>query len=172
VQVVAEQAGRDFLQRPRGRGNLGDHVRALGISLDHFLKAADLTLDLAEPPQVAVLPGGVPGNDARARPGARRGIAPRRLLVGRGQQIAQPPVLGGVDLPAGQPLVQDPAGAAASSSSRSRDGRRAAVISAYTAQISRPQNTIIPTHIRLTCQNAQWAPYQNIISITSNGPTS
>jgi hypothetical protein len=35
------------------------------------------------------------------------------------------------------------------------------------AQISRPQNATISTHIKLACQNAQCAPFQNIIAIIS-----
>ena len=41
-------------------------------------------------------------------------------------------------------------------------GRRA-----HTAQMTTPQNTIMPTHIRHHCPNAKWLPYQNITRTTS-----
>jgi len=73
------------------------------------------------------------------------------------EHLAQPPVLLGVDLPAGQPLVQDPARVAAGLLLVTPGWPVrwvAPVIRAWTSQISRPQNAIIPIHIRPACHHA------------------
>jgi hypothetical protein len=95
-------------------------------------------------------------------------------VLARCKHITQPPVLIGVDLAAGKALVQDAQCivAAVLLTSVPELGRRVAPVTrAYTAQISRPQNAIMPTHIRATCQKGQPAlPYQNIITINSSRP--
>src|SRR5215204_3328823 len=54
-QVVVQQCERDGLQRPRGRGNLRQHVDAIGLVVDHALQPAHLALDLAQPREHRVL---------------------------------------------------------------------------------------------------------------------
>src|SRR6516165_2874776 len=66
-QVIVEEADGYLLQGPGGRGDLGDHIGAPGVRVDHLLQSADLPLDLAQPPQIILLPGGV----AAGRPGGR-----------------------------------------------------------------------------------------------------
>ena len=59
----------------------------------------------------------------------------------------------------------------ASSPRRSWSGLRVALVtSAHTAQMTNPQKAIIATHMSVTSQNAQWLPYQNIITTTSINP--
>jgi hypothetical protein len=48
--VVAGQPDRYFLQGPGGGRDLGDDIGAPGLGFDHLLQAADLALDLAQPP--------------------------------------------------------------------------------------------------------------------------
>ena len=47
LEVLVEKMQPDALQRLGGRGDLGEHVDAIGVVLDHALQAADLTLDAA-----------------------------------------------------------------------------------------------------------------------------
>src|SRR5579862_4417708 len=55
VEVVAEELDRDGLQRPGGRGDLGQDVDAVHIILNHALETPHLTLDAAEAAQDRVL---------------------------------------------------------------------------------------------------------------------
>src|SRR5918994_2907091 len=64
-QVLLEQAQRHGLERLRGGGDLGEHVDAVLVVLDHLRNAADLALDAAHPLEVGVLVLGVP---VHARP--------------------------------------------------------------------------------------------------------
>src|SRR5215831_4594364 len=57
--MLVEQADCHLLQRPGDRADLYHHIGAPGVGLDHLLQAADLTLDLAQPPDVVLLAGGV-----------------------------------------------------------------------------------------------------------------
>src|SRR6516225_729380 len=74
-QVIVEEADGDLLQGPGGRGDLGDHVGAPGVCVDHLLQSADLPLDLAQPPQVVLLAGGVAAGRPERCAGARRWAA-------------------------------------------------------------------------------------------------
>ena len=55
AQVVLQQPDGHRLQRPGGRGDLGQHVHAVGVFLDHALQAAHLALDPAQAPEVSIL---------------------------------------------------------------------------------------------------------------------
>src|SRR5215470_14731674 len=74
-EVIVEQPDGYFLQRASGGGDLGHHVGAPGIGLDHPLQAADLALHLAEPGEVVILPGGIAAVGAPGRAGAGRRAA-------------------------------------------------------------------------------------------------
>ena len=58
-QVVVEQLEGDALQGTRRRADLGEHIDAVGVVLDHPLQATNLALDAAEALEVHVLVGGV-----------------------------------------------------------------------------------------------------------------
>ena len=49
ARVVVEQPERDLLEGSLDRADLGDHVDAVAVVLDHALDAADLALDALEP---------------------------------------------------------------------------------------------------------------------------
>src|SRR3954462_2525289 len=70
ARVVVEQPQRDLVERGLDRGDLGQHIDAVAVLVDHALDAADLALDAAQALAELVLGGGV-----AARLGARRGHA-------------------------------------------------------------------------------------------------
>ena len=55
MQVILHQVARDAAQRLLHRGDLGDDVGAVAVILDHFLQAADLPFDAAQPLPIAFL---------------------------------------------------------------------------------------------------------------------
>src|SRR5665647_2782345 len=57
AQVLVEQGQRHGLQRLGGGGDLGQHVDAVRVLLDHAVHAPNLTLDPAQSPQVGILGG-------------------------------------------------------------------------------------------------------------------
>ena len=59
LEVFAEQAESDRLQRARHRGHLGQDIDAVLLLLDHLLQAAGLPLDAAQSLKVVVLVGNV-----------------------------------------------------------------------------------------------------------------
>src|ERR1700730_1437143 len=59
VQVPLEQLEGHTLPSPRGRRDLGQHVNAVGVLVDHTLEPANLALDAAQPPLHGVLVVGV-----------------------------------------------------------------------------------------------------------------
>ena len=59
VQVLVEQLHADALQRLADGGDLGEHVDAVRVVLDHPTEAADLALDAAQPRQQLLLVVGV-----------------------------------------------------------------------------------------------------------------
>ena len=67
VEVAVEQLERDGLQRFRGGGDLGEHVDAVHVFVNHALQATDLALDAAQPTLHVVLDVGVPGLTATRR---------------------------------------------------------------------------------------------------------
>src|SRR5450830_128136 len=62
LQVLLEQAESDALQLARCGGDLGQHVDAVLLLIDHPGDAPDLALDAAEPVQVVDLVGAVAGH--------------------------------------------------------------------------------------------------------------
>ena len=62
--VIVEQAEGDAVQRGPRRGDLGEHVDAVAVVLDHPLDPADLTLDPAQAAQQLVLGRYVSGGPA------------------------------------------------------------------------------------------------------------
>ena len=48
VGVVVEQAERDLVERRLHGGDLGEHVDAVAVLVDHPLDAADLAFDAAQ----------------------------------------------------------------------------------------------------------------------------
>ena len=58
-QVLVEQAEPDALQRLGDRRDLGEHVDAVLVVLDHPLQPAHLAFDAAQPAEVVVLADGV-----------------------------------------------------------------------------------------------------------------
>src|SRR5436190_1456889 len=190
TQVIVEQADRHLRQGAGGRADLEHHVGAPGVGFDHLLQAADLAFDLAQPPEVVLLAGGITTLRARGTGSGRRAALAGQLAIGAGGDGRHRPL----PLPAG--LRSSPGASTSRSrryssvsisprarrSSRMRrassarrpspwfwgPGRRVAVvIRAYTAQISRPQNAIMPTHIKATSQKGQPPPFQNIITTIS-----
>ena len=59
ARVVVEQAERDLVERGLDRADLGEHVDAVAVVLDHALDAADLALDAPQALEELVLGGGV-----------------------------------------------------------------------------------------------------------------
>src|SRR4051794_20636518 len=59
ARVVVEQPQRDLVERGLDRGDLGQHIDAVAVLVDHALDAADLTLDAAQALEELVLGGGV-----------------------------------------------------------------------------------------------------------------
>src|SRR5450759_927287 len=57
VQVLVQQGQCHRLQRLGGSGDLGQHVDAVRVLLDHAVHAPNLTLDPAQSPQVGILGG-------------------------------------------------------------------------------------------------------------------
>src|SRR5215469_3913036 len=55
AEVIFEQPERDRLQRAGHRGDLGEHVYAVDVLLDHPLQPPDLALDPAQTVEVGVL---------------------------------------------------------------------------------------------------------------------
>jgi hypothetical protein len=49
MEVFVEQLHANALQRLADRCDLGEHVDAVGVVLDHPAEAANLTLDAAQP---------------------------------------------------------------------------------------------------------------------------
>ena len=60
-EVLVEEVHRHALQGAGGRRDLGQHVDAVGVLVDHALQAPDLALDAAEALQHLVLGVVVPG---------------------------------------------------------------------------------------------------------------
>ena len=89
-----EQLQRDALERLGDRGDLGQHVDAVGLVLDHPPQAADLALDPRQAPQDRLLVGDVAGG---GRWHLRASMAP--TIPGRG--IAAPPETRAPSRPAG-----------------------------------------------------------------------
>src|SRR4051794_12527115 len=58
-KVVLEQSHGDGVQRALGGGDLGEDVDAIRVLVDHPLKAADLPLYPAQPPEQGLLVTGV-----------------------------------------------------------------------------------------------------------------
>ena len=58
-RMVVEEPQRDLVERGLYRGNLGEHVDAVAVLVDHPLNAADLSLDAAQALVELVLRGGV-----------------------------------------------------------------------------------------------------------------
>jgi hypothetical protein len=61
VQVLVEQFDADALQRLADCGDLGEHVDAVGVVLDHPRQPADLAFDAAEPGEELLLVFGISG---------------------------------------------------------------------------------------------------------------
>src|SRR5215218_5207533 len=59
LEVLVYQPQGDRLERLGGRRDLGEHVDAVVVLLDHPRDPADLAFDAAQPPQVVVLVLGV-----------------------------------------------------------------------------------------------------------------
>src|SRR6516225_2090965 len=170
TQVLAEHADRHLLQGPGDRADLDHHIGAPGVSLDHLLQTADLTLDLPQAPKVVLFAGGVAALGPAGAGSGRMALAGLQQINVGGDGGHRP-----LPLPAGLRSLPD------ASTSRSRryssasisplarrssrmrcaplplyssprdsaPGRRVTVMArAYTAQISKVQNAIMPTHIR------------------------
>jgi hypothetical protein len=77
-----QQADRDSLERPRGRGDLGQDVDAVRILVHHPVQAPYLPFDAAQPAQQGLLVGSVSGHDAIVPPwGIKRRIRAAGCLV-------------------------------------------------------------------------------------------
>src|SRR5437016_1675843 len=123
-------------------------------------------------------PGRIPPPAARPpwlsspAPGAACGS--RRGAAGAApEHLAQPPVLLGVDLAAGQPLVQDAKRVAAAVLPviPGLTGPPGGVSEQGVDQPDQqPPERDHPAHIRPACHQAQPPPFQNIIVIISSGP--
>jgi hypothetical protein len=57
--VIVEQPERDLVERSARGSDLGQHVDAVAVVLDHRLDAPDLTLDPSQPCDQLVLGGGL-----------------------------------------------------------------------------------------------------------------
>src|SRR3954468_5230793 len=68
AEMILEKLDRDCPQRGRGCGDLGQHVDAVLILIDHPLQPADLALDPAEPLEDRLLVVGVTALDHRTSP--------------------------------------------------------------------------------------------------------
>ena len=66
--VVVGQAQADALKGLGGRGDLGKHVDAVRVFLDHPLQASHLALDAPEPLEMILLVVGVSGHDSSVAP--------------------------------------------------------------------------------------------------------
>src|SRR4249919_3701756 len=66
VQVLVEQFDADALQGLADRGDLGQHIDAVRVVLDHPRQAADLPFDAAEPGEELLLVVGVSGKVVHA----------------------------------------------------------------------------------------------------------
>src|SRR5262245_28846989 len=62
IRVVLEQLEGDLVQGGLDRRDLGHHVDAVAVLLDHVLDAPDLPLDAVQAPQYGVLVRGVPAD--------------------------------------------------------------------------------------------------------------
>ena len=63
VHVLLDQAQADAVERLGGGGDLGEHVDAVLVLLDHPLDPADLALDAAKAAEVVVSAHGVATGD-------------------------------------------------------------------------------------------------------------
>jgi hypothetical protein len=64
--VVAQDLALDLVQRRTDGADLGQHVHAVAVILDHALDAAHLSLDLAQPRQERRVVATVPAFGRRA----------------------------------------------------------------------------------------------------------
>src|SRR5215470_7031548 len=67
LEVLVEQRQRHRLQGPRRSRDLGQHIDAVLIVLDHPLQPADLALDPPQPPQMIGLALAVPAHPTSHR---------------------------------------------------------------------------------------------------------